>query len=220
MCIKSQFKADTKIKNNRLPELGTEEVVFSLVVTRVLHGLHKRDLVHITQPSQRSTMHTHKTSVAGVLLFKYIVCLVWWCGSGFIGISVRSPSTLMWIGLYWHYCQFAVYVELACSPPTIVCLYVLDDRHAIDRHVFGFVCGAEVVQSRLIRSNLTTVVIRRMVCVLCTGSSWLFMWFEQSRKLSKQCQVCYGEQLVNAVGIYWAVVSEACRPSVSTCGRK
>ena len=93
----------------------------------------------------------------------------------------------MWFGLYRHLRQISLHADvnralltllsvcrlgLACSsPPTTVCPYVLDDRHAIDQHVFGFVCRAEVVQSRLIRSILTTIVIRRMFCVLCAGSN-------------------------------------------------
>ena len=55
-----------------------------------------------------------------------------------------------------------------------------------------------------IRCFLTTIVND---CVLCAGSGYggssfrQFRSFEQSRKLSTKCRVCYSEQRVNAVRV-------------------
>ena len=58
--------------------------------------------------------HT-RVPVAGVLLFYYFVRRISWWRSVFIGISVRSPCALMWIGLYCCFRQFVVSVRLSAD---------------------------------------------------------------------------------------------------------
>ena len=67
------------------------------------------------------------SSVAGVLLFYYFVRRISWWRPVFIGISVRSPCALMWIGLYCCSRQFVVSVRLSADSvcPSAV---IRDDR--------------------------------------------------------------------------------------------
>jgi len=42
-------KSTNSVRNaNRFPELGTEEIVLPLVVTRVFHGLHKQERIKLS----------------------------------------------------------------------------------------------------------------------------------------------------------------------------
>jgi len=139
--------------------------------------------------------HVSRDSVAGVLLFYYIVRLVSWWRSVFIVVSVSS-SCAMWVGLNWHRrLPSTVWRRcLASTQSASDCLSIRVRQRTrgwpeVSRFVC-IVCEAEVVQSSFIRCFLRTILNRRVVSVLCAGTGYggssfcLFMRFEQSRKLS------------------------------------
>jgi len=116
--------------------------------------------------------------VAGVLLFYYIVRLVCWWRPVFIGISVRSPCALMWIGLYCRSRQFvvSVWVQFARWPPT---LFVHECETAQSTETTGRSIGrlGESPSDELDRCDLTRLVRRVLVCGLHSSDAfWRRLW--------------------------------------------
>jgi len=119
---------------------------------------------------------TDSSSVAGVLLFYYIVRLVCWWRPVFIVISVSSPCTLMWIGLYCRPRQFivSVRVQFACWPPT---LFVRECETSQSTETTGRSIGRRSPPDELDRCVLKRLVRRVLVCGLhLSDAFWRRLW--------------------------------------------